>query len=414
MIASPPRLSPALDAAWDSYRSDVEALRAQLFGSPLADEPADRVRAQYWLMQAQALAYNLAIAPDPARPRFFVNTVFDPGLYTWILPNADFLYRYAFVDGAGRFRISGKRGTTHFLEAQTIGGFFGDPGLKLLATYDFDRFVAGANGGFEIVVAPERPADCPNWIVTDPAFPINTIIVREAFYDWSGEAQSVMRIVPLDAPVEPAAPDEGGPDEGGTDEAGLIRRLGAASRLMRFCHRTFSGGLTEQVLAAVGTNRFLLVDTSKDEHASNPSAGYVPAVYDLAPGEALIIEVDPPGAQYWNLHLGDVWWQVTDFTDHQSSLNGHQAVADSDGKVRIVIAIDDPGVANWLDPVGNPKGVALLRWYFADSYPTPAARIVPAARILAELPRDTALVTPEQRLHTLNARREAVLRRYGY
>jgi hypothetical protein len=393
-----------MDTAWRTYQAELETLRGQLYGSLLAAEPADQVRAHRWLMQAQALAYNLVIAPDPWQPRFFVNTVFEPGIYDWILPNADFLYRYAFVAGDGRYRISGRRGRSHFLEAQTIGGFFGDPDLKLLSTYDFDRFACDADGGFEIVVSAERPADCQNWIAIDSARVTNTIIVREAFYDWDLERKSELRIEALDPPKPAGQPDEGA----------FIGRLGAASRYMRFCHKTFSGGLTQQVLDAIGTNRFLLVDTSKDEHASNPSAGYVPAVYDLKPDEALIIEVDAPRARYWNLHLGDVWWQVTDFTHHQSSLNGHQAVADSDGKVRIVIAAQDPGIANWLDPVGNMKGVALLRWYFTDSYPTPASRVVRAREVLAELPGDTALVGSEIRRTALVARRDAVLRRYGY
>jgi hypothetical protein len=140
----------------------------------------------------------------------------------------------------------------------------------------------------------------------------------------------------------------------------------------------------------------------------------VPCVYDLKPGEALLIEVDRPKARYWNIHLGDVWWQVTDFTHHQSSLNGHQAKSDSDGKVRIAIAGEDPGVANWLDTVGVWKGVALLRWYFTDSYPAPAARVVKVGDLRAELPDDTAWVTAEERLRTIAERREAVLRRYGH
>jgi hypothetical protein len=402
MSDAPEFRSEATDAAWAAYQGQLESLRARLFASKLAAEPADRVRAQCWLMQAQAVAYNLVIAPRQDRPCFFTSTVFEPNIYTWILPNADFLYRYAFVDGAKRFRITGRRGGAHFLEAQTISGFFGDPKLKLLRTYDFDRFVMGDDGAFEIEVGPERPAECPNWIATDPASGNNTLIVREAFYDWDAEAPSSMRIAALDR----LAPDQ-------PDEADLIHRLESASRLMRFCFETFSGGLTEQVSALVGQNRFLLVDTSKDEHAANPSAGYVPAVYQLEQGQALIVTIDPPPARYWNIHLGDVWWQVTDFTNHQSSLNGHQAVRDPDGKVRIVIAAEDPGVANWLDTAGNPKGVALVRWYFAERYPEPEARLAPVDDVRAILPAETVTVTPEQRRRTIELRRDAVLRRYG-
>jgi hypothetical protein len=395
--------SPGLDAAWRAYQDVLKTLRRRMLASSLAADPADRARAQYWLMQAQAASFNLVIGPRQSRPTFFVNTVFEPNLYTWLLPNADFLYRYAFLDGAGRFRIRGKRGSSHFLEAQTISGFWGDPNLRLLATYDFDKFEPSGDGAFEIAVGPEPAPDCPNWIATDPASANNTMIIREAFYDWSSEQRSELSI----EAVDPGSP----PIE--LDEAALIARLEAASRMMEFCFRTFSGGLTEDVLKAVGTNRFLLVDTSKDEHASNPSAGYVPAVYELRADEALIVEVDVPEARYWNIHLGDVWWQVTDYTNRQSSLNGCQAVADSDGIIRIVISPRDPGIANWLDTGGNPKGVALLRWYFTRSYPTPAARRVPFDRVLAELPARTARVTAEARSRALAERRQAIRRRYG-
>jgi len=397
-------LSPAMGAAWTAYHRELEDLRRQVYGSDLAADPADQARAHYWFMQAQALAFNLVIAPRQSHPTFQVNTVFEPNLYTWILPNADFLYRYAFVDGTRSSRITGRRGNSHFLEAQTISGFFGDPKLRLLKTYDFDKMVIGVDGAFEIGVGPEPLPGCPNWIATDPASANNTIIVREAFYDWIGETASTLHI----EPIEPVAPLTE------LDEPELIRRLGAASRLMKFCHQTFSGGLTEQVLAAVGTNSFLLVDTSRNEHASNPSAGYVPCVYDLKAGEALVVEIDRPKARYWNIHLGDVWWQVTDFTHHQSSLNGHQVRFDGDGKARIVIAGEDPGVANWIDTVGNPRGVALLRWYFTDSYPTPAARLVRLADLRAELPGETVWVTPEERQQVIGERRGAVMRRYGH
>ncbi len=398
-------LSPAMQGAWAAYQRNLEDLRLTLYSSPLATEPADQARAHYWFMQAQALAFNLIIAPKQSHPTFFVNTVFEPDVYTWILPNADFLYRYAFVDGAQNFRIFGRRANSHFLEAQTISGFFGDPNLKLLETYDFDRFTPGPDGEIDIFVGPKPSTSCPNWIATDPGNSNNTIIIREAFYDWSRETPSELRIEAFSTDPSPMA---------AMGETEFIRRLGGASRLMNFCHETFSGGLTEQVLDSVGTNRFLLVDTSRDEQASNPSAGYVPAVYDLRPDEALIIEVPTPKARYWNLHLGDVWWQVTNFTYHQSSLNGHQVQYDSDGKARIVITADDPGLANWLDPVGNLKGVALLRWYLTDDYPTPATRLVKRAALRHELPAGTSWVTEQERRQSLALRRKSVQRRYGH
>src|SRR5580692_6668569 len=141
-------ISPAMQAAWADYQAELERLRQALYASKLAASPDAQARAHYWVMQAQAFAFNLVMAPRQSHPTFFTGTVFEPNVYTLILPNADFLYRYAFVDGARTFKITGRRGNSHFLEAQTISGFFGDPQLKLLKTYDFDKFQVGTDGEF--------------------------------------------------------------------------------------------------------------------------------------------------------------------------------------------------------------------------------------------------------------------------
>jgi hypothetical protein len=392
-----------LEQSWRDYHTALAALRQKMLALPLAGNPADAVRAQQWLMQAQAAAYNLVIAPNHDCPQFFKSTVFEPNTYTWLMPNADFVYRYAFLSSTGNYLIRAQRGSSHFLEIQAISGFWGDPALKMLKTYDVEKFTADSNGMINIVVGTVPPTDHSNFIAIDPAAKFNTLLIREAFYDWQSEQGSALSIERLDESAKSTQPTE----------TMLASRIDAAARMIEFCYQTFSGGLTGDVLDAVGTNRFVLVDTSKDKHAANPSAGYVPAVYDLAEDEALIVEITPPSARYWNIHLGDVWWQVTDYTNRQTSLNGHQVAVDADQKVRIVICARDPGVANWLDTTGNQKGVALLRWYFADEYPAPATRRVAIEDLAAELPASTARVAPPDRKQQLRDRRRAVEDRYN-
>lgn len=367
-----------------------------------ADDPAEEAQAVSWLLQAQAAAYNLTIAPRSSHPVFYKHMVFEPGVYSWLMPNPDFLYRYAFVDGARRFRIRGRRGTSHFLEAQVISGFWGDPKIKLMKTYDFDKFGIAPGEQFEIEVGAESHAPGGGCIAIDGEARVNTLIIREAFYDWNAERHSELMIEPAEMAAPPAP----------LDPAAIAGRLDAASRMIRFCFKTFSGELTQIVIDAVGFNKFLVVDTSKDEHASNPSAGYVPAAYDLNENEALVVEVTPPEARYWGMQVGDLWWQCTDYVNRQSSLNGRQIAADPDGKVRVIVAATDPGVPNWLDTGGNRRGIILLRWYFSEAYPVPEARVVPLDRLLAELPAGTPAVTPELRRAVIEDRRRAVEARY--
>jgi hypothetical protein len=43
-------------------------------------------------------------------------------------------------------------------------------------------------------------------------------------------------------------------------------------------------------------------------------------------------------------------------------LNNTQAQADPDGKVRIVVADQNPGVTNWVETLGHRRGFLQFRW----------------------------------------------------
>ncbi len=126
--------------------------------------------------------------------------------------------------------------------------------------------------------------------------------------------------------------------------------------------------------------------------------------FQLAPDEALVVEVEPPRGLYWSYSLGNPWWETIDYGRHQSSLNGHQAVVDDDGVLRVVIAHDDPGVANWLDTAGHSEGPIILRCVRTETAPVPTTRVVPFADVAAALPPDTRRVTVDERAAVIDAR----------
>ena len=389
----------SIEQAWRDYQDGIDRLRTRLLALDAAAGEDGAAQAHRLLLEAQAVAYNLVIAPDPRHPRLLLHSVFAPGVYDWLLPNPDFVYRYAFLDGGGRYRLTGSRGSSAFLDVQTIAGFFGDPNLKLLDSHPLDPFRRD-DGTLDVQLSATPSADGGAWIPLAPDA-INTVIVREAFNDWDGEAPAALHIAAIDPPL---ACDD--------DAATIARKLGAALRMTEFCIGTFGPEFCADVIRRVGENRFLHVDTSRDEDASNPGVAYVPAGYRLAPGEALVIAFELPRARYWSIHLADRWSRTTDYAGHQSSLNGAQACVDGDGRVRIVIATDDPGIANWLDPAGLLSGMMLLRWYGAERAPVPEVTAVPLDRLWALLPAKTARITPEARSTVIAARRSAIAGRY--
>ena len=126
----------------------------------------------------------------------------------------------------------------------------------------------------------------------------------------------------------------------------------------------------------------------------------------MAPDEALILETELPEKRpYWNVQLNDELWNALEFIYRQSSLNGHQARVDSDGRFRAVIAHVDPGVANWLDPVGSRQGMLIGRWYGCSTNPVPTLTRVPLADLRRHVPADTPILTAAEREAQLRTRR---------
>jgi hypothetical protein len=136
--------------------------------------------------------------------------------------------------------------------------------------------------------------------------------------------------------------------------------------------------------------------------------------WELGDDEALVIEVTPPESLYWSVSLGNYWWETIDYANHQSSLNGHQAVIDDDGAFRAVVAHRDPGVANWLDTAGHGCGPAIFRWVrSAGAPPVPDTRVVRLDELDRFLPATAARVDPAARQQVIASRRAAVRRRFA-
>ena len=89
-----------------------------------------------------------------------------------------------------------------------------------------------------------------------------------------------------------------------------------------------------------------------------------------------------------------------------------QAVLDSDGKFRIVLSVEDPGVPNWLDPVGNLKGYLVNRWV-PHRTAVPEARKIKLAELSIICP-PTHRVLHRERAAAMRERGRAGQRRYGY
>ena len=315
-------------------------------------------------------------------------------------PNPDDIYFYSPLRGDLTYRVSGNRGTVKILSFTTqthMSGMVDD--ISLIGGHneiDDQDITFAPNGDFEVIFSAERPAGhAGDWARIDPN--AGGMMVRLRSYDWEGEIDPVLSIECLDKalPKPRLTPEQ------------IYARIEEMARFPARKTRSYyrmQNGVKERV----GFNVFEPIRMK----GALAKQVYWPACFQFDADEALIIETDLPERRpYWNIQLNDPYFNALEYVYRFSSLNGHSAVVSPDGRFRAVIALEDPGVPNWLDPAGFKEGGIYGRWFDCDSNPTPTIKRVKLADLRAHLPADTPVVTPEERAEALRRRVRACQRR---
>jgi hypothetical protein len=108
----------------------------------------------------------------------------------------------------------------------------------------------------------------------------------------------------------------------------------------------------------------------------DPSIHYHNSAWQLAPEEALVIELTPPECRTWNFQLSNAWMESLDYRHHRIHTNKQLAHYNADGSVRIVVAHADPGQPNWLSTAGQEHGAMLFRYVEATTFPPINTKVV--------------------------------------
>lgn len=374
---------------WRDYMAAMTEAESVL--SQVADPESPAEQQEVWRLLFMSVAAGFQTTFTDAQHPDFVPSV--SNILNSVGTNPDFIYASAKVDGAGTYRLSGERGESLFLLFDFAAGGLG-PTEQLgpsTGTLDIDSLTL-RDGRFDVLLASEKPAGHEgDWYPLDPR--TKTIVVRQAAYDWGKDREARYAIERLD----PA------PQTGPMPPAEIARRL---MLLAEYPKRYGSFALN---YGKGQRDRGLVNRLEHDDWAGRGGlAGqhYYQGIFRLEPGMAILLDTAlPERVRYWNVQLNDPYWNSIDWFNHQSSLNGGQAHLGTDGRFRAVIALDDPGVPNWLDPAGRREGSIMLRWTEASSGPEPVLTMVPVAAIAEYFPPDTPRVTPDQRAASLAERR---------
>lgn len=388
--------------AWRGYIEQLAPLAEKIAALSARSHDAQWKADLYQFLYSQISVGYLFMVSDPQYPEFlsYYNHIYGQGF-----PNPDDTLNQAVIEDRGIYQITGFRGTARVASLQ-LGGDVGsvarmiDDPTSLVGSskgvFDLDSATLGEDGSFEILLSPERPPGYEgDWWKLEPG--VTAVIARQRHYDWVNEIDGRFAIQRLDVPA--ARPRRSARD---IDEA-----LGKISKYIEAYGTVSFDGPPTRHLRAAPPNSLTCKDYSNYGGLANQA--FVEGMFELADDEALIILSDvPERCAYWGFHLTDDFWQSIDWVNRHSSLNGHTARIDSDGKLRIVVSAQDPGVPNWLDTVGRSNGFVYGRWTDASDYPTPHVTKVRIADILRHLPADTERVTAQERDAAIRTRRRAV------
>jgi hypothetical protein len=300
---------------------------------------------------------------------------------------------YAFfpVDSYARYRVTGRRFEPGAADVPI--NLVGNPSFTMtLGILDLLKLPVAPDGTFSFTCGPEPADGRPDHLHTPPGSLY--VFTRDCRADWS-QVAGAYRVERLDPPVAPPW----------TDEQVAVR---AAKMMvedvapMFWFMRVFDGLEPNTVTPPFGTGGISGLVTQKISFSR----------LSLADDEAYVFTMGGGGASYRDIVLHDYWFRTRRYWERTSSMNNAQGIPNPDGTTTYVVAHDDPGVHNWLDPVGLHELLVVHRWQGLPDSPDAAGpasaegRLVKRGDLEDALPPGMARVTPEQRSEQL-ARREA-------
>jgi hypothetical protein len=398
----------ALQHAWRAFCARLQDAGDQVFKDYNPANGLQRADGFRFLTQNLGQAFDLAL--ETKDTRYPVIHAFCTPLCKLGGDCADFTYQQAWIDGESVYRISGNRGTARFFnvtvqgprpekmpgtETRSLHEPFGDiPEANLFG----QELQSAADGSFELYLGGSKRG--PNWLPTTPG--TRKLFIRQGFDRWD-EQPALLRIerVGMDAPRPIPTPDD------------ILKAVHWAERFVAGLMTDWPEHPYRHSKASTNpdnVNVFPPEDPSGDGGADQRRGRAVTNMcWRLAADEALIVEFDRHDG-FWMLTNMGAFFNSMDYFYRPVSYTPSRAAVDPDGKVRLVLCHDDPGLHNWLDTQRFELGNLTYRNIQSTAATPIRTRVVKRAQLDAALPRGAARVTPAERSAQLQARFHGICR----
>jgi hypothetical protein len=315
----------------DPFTDAIAEAEQLVAAAPHIESEADLLEGLQYLAGCVAACTHLAFDYERDHPFLQSGT----GPFTKMgLDNPDTLYFGTRVHSDRDYVVTGRRGTTTDLSFQLLGGEYTDDNVPASqAAFDDRELEIADDGSFEWRVRPTSPGQ---------------LVIREVYGDWAAQ-RGTLTISRLDTAGTAPPP---------LTRQIIEKRYATAGKQLVSRVKTWLQ-FPQWFYLNIPVNTMVAPRLTPGGLATQySSAGH----FELRPDQALVITIPVSDAPYLGFQLGSMWYISLDYINHQSSLNNTQAQTDPDGKVRIVVADQNPGVTNWVETLGHRRGFLQFRW----------------------------------------------------
>jgi hypothetical protein len=374
------------------------SLRKQIVGWPDDDRELNTYEALRHLLRNMSFGHAAHVEADYGNPT--LTKMGGTNRIQFQLQSTDCNYHSAVLHGAYTYRLRGNRGSCAVFQISTFNSHSCDfaGGWKMVANannVDTPEFAAGKD--IDVVLSHQRPANLPPgtlWMELPEGR--CEMHIRQYYADWFAEQPAELMLT-CENQVFPAP---------------LLDRDSSETRFKRLVdllrvHADF---------CEAGVRQHLNSPADRIGRMVVPGAfagtDYFSGWFRCRPDEAVIIEIDRPDCEYWNVELAQLQWEPGDWWARLVNYNLTQVHYEADGKVRFVGAWRDPGLPNWFDLSGRVLHLIGFRFFEARAeHAEPRVTTVPLAELDRHIAAGTPRISPAERQAQMERRLVSVYRR---
>ncbi len=362
-------------ALHDLLATLAEIDRVQLGADRGIREPAEVASGIRFLLHLLGGGLDLAFEADPRRPEFRPTMSAGRRFYG---DNPDAIYQSTTIDPTLAYRIRANTTGAVYTSFTVEGGGSLDsryPPGRVVSSLSDTKLGMASDGSYELIASAEPRSGPRPWL---PLAPDACSIVTRHYFE--GDAPVDRRLaIPIE--IQPIEVGEFGARSTagqGVDDAAIASGIRRVENFVRGLSLDYGKNGPAIDFASREPNHFGPPSGWSGEAGQAPvDQSNLWAPFALGDGDALVIEGRFPRCRFGNLVVWNRHLQSLGRPGTRASLNRRQTRVEADGRFRIVVAHEDPGVPNWLDTGGERSGILFIRYLLPEEKPEPlAARVV--------------------------------------